>query len=163
MVWVIYYFRRKRVKYNQEKIVYTDETGTVLEVQPSNSTSKKGVAPKSDVNQTTGNRSIHTTEGFMDETPDISEDPIYDPQEILPWKGRYWKPGCSAFYYGTDMKPRHVVIMNVCFILKRILLAFTIVMYPYFTGMIQTYILVSIQAFFMFPHVMIWRYQSCLF
>ena len=47
---------------------------------------------------------------------------------------RLWRKGFSEMYDITDMKPIHVVVFNVSFILKRFLLACVLVLYKPLSG-----------------------------
>jgi len=76
----------------------------------------------------TAHSDLSMMSGIDDNTSDFRTH-TYDPDIFLPWKGKYWKPGCESYFKGTDMKPRHVVIYNLVFFLKRILIVFFIAMY----------------------------------
>ena len=73
---------------------------------------------------------------------------------------KLWRKGFSDLYESTDMKPRHVVTFNVLFLAKRFIFAFILVLYKYLKGSFQIYCLVAIQAIFMVPYFILWKYQT---
>ena len=95
--------------------------------------------------------------------PDETGGPHYDPQVLLPWKGRHWKPGLSTYYDGTDEGPFKVITWNLSFILKRMLVALIITFYPHITGKAQIWTLVGLHICSVYPYVICWKYQSNLF
>ena len=58
------------------------------------------------------------------------------------------------------MKPFHVVIYNIAFIVKRIIMAFILVLYSKLEGNKQIWALVITQVIFMVPYLIIWWYMS---
>lgn len=73
---------------------------------------------------------------------------------------RLWRRGFSEFYDITDMKPRHVLTFNIIFILKRLILAFLLVLYRPMKGSVQVYVIAVIHLVFCFHYFVCWWYMS---
>jgi hypothetical protein len=94
MVWIINHFRQKRVKYHLVDVEFTMPDGQTYDKQG-------GDKPP--------------TEDEIKEAQKKPKSSIYEPVGDVFWKGKYWAPTLSAYFSGTDLKSRHVIIYNLCF------------------------------------------------